>query len=99
MKKHRFSRVLMKSGIVKKDGCSELYVNDGCSKLYVKDVTEVLQKPVEICARDDFMFHPERENALSRAAYQGVSTLYIWTCNDEVKKDMIESRDSGTECN
>lgn len=62
---------------------------DGCGILYVKDDTEMLRKPVKFCGKDDIAFHLRLKNALSRASFPSMTTKYIQTEYEEVKKKVL----------
>lgn len=74
-----FRRVLARGGIAKKVACGTPYV---------KNMTELRRKKVGFCRKDDIMLRPERRNALSRAASQTMTTEYIPTFYEEMKKEV-----------
>lgn len=50
------------------------------------DVSQVLQKLVIYCEKDDITFSFYRGNTLSRSAFSTMITDYIRTCYDDVKE-------------
>lgn len=53
---------------------------EDCSRPYLRDVTVQLRKQVEISGKDDIIFRMDRQNSLSRTAFPGRTTEYIWIC-------------------
>lgn len=59
---------------------------NGRCTLQVKDVTEVLQKHIEICEKDNITFCLDPRHALSKAASPILTTDNIRTSCEKVKK-------------
>lgn len=61
----------------------------------MKYVIEVFRKQVAFCGKNDTMLSLEQENVLSTAAFPCRTTEYILPRYQEVKKEVVRSRDSG----
>lgn len=48
---------------------------------------------MEFCGTGNVMFHTQQKNALSRSVAPSVTTVYIRTCYEEVKKKVISFYD------
>lgn len=75
---------------------SEIGKTDGSVTLHVKDVTERLQKNVEMCWKDDIILRPEGRNASLRITLPNMTTEYIRTCYELVKKEAMRSCHRGS---
>lgn len=65
----------------------------------MKDVTRRFHRRVAFCGKDVIMFRPGRENDLSRAGFQTITTKYDRPCYETVRKELLEARDSKNLCN
>lgn len=86
MKNDGLYRVLVRCSNARKDGCRALYV-----KMWLR----CFESSLKFAGRNDIMFSMARENASLTASCPNMTTKYIRTCWNEVKKAFTGSRDSG----
>lgn len=85
MNRGEFCRVLVKGGSVEDHGRGTLYLNDN---------TKVFRRLVELRVKEHIMFRLEQSNALSKLVSRSMTTDYIRTICQEVKKEKKVSHNS-----
>lgn len=70
-------------------------MKDCCGILLMKEVTWMLPKQNAFCEKDDTIIRPERGDDLSRAISTNMTTKYIPSCNNKMKREVMGSGDNG----
>lgn len=62
------------------------------STMFPKDFNAVVWKQIGLCEKHEIIARPERGSLLSRGAFPRMTMKYARTCYEEVRKDVIGSR-------
>lgn len=61
--------------------------NKDHGNLYVKNICKVFERQVELCWKEECLFHPERKERLSEVRSPSKTTTFFNMCHVRVKEE------------